>query len=66
MGIASAFIDRVCTDAKSMGYAAVEGCAKLSDQRNDFDYQGPLYLYQKAGFIEVAREKEQAVMRKIL
>ena len=66
MGIASAFIDRVCTDAKSMGYAAVEGYAKLSDQRNAFDYQGPLYLYQKAGFIEVAREKEQAVMRKIL
>ncbi len=30
------------------------------------DYQGPLYLYQKAGFIEVAREKGQAVMRKIL
>ena len=25
MGIASAFIDRVCSDAKSKGYAAVEG-----------------------------------------
>ncbi len=66
MGIASAFIDRVCTDAKSKGYAAVEGYAKLSDQRNDFDFQGPYRLYQKAGFIEVAREKEQVVMRKVL
>lgn len=64
-GIASAFIERVCSDAKSNGYAAVEGYAKLSDQRNDFDFQGPYRLYQKAGFIEIAREKGQAVMRKV-
>ena len=54
MGIASAFIDRVCSDAKLKGYVAVEGYAKLSHQRNDYNYQGPLNLYQKAGFIEVA------------
>lgn len=66
MGIATTFIDRVCADAKAKGYVAVEGYPKLSDQRNDFDYQGPFSLYQKAGFMEVAREKRQAVMRKIL
>ena len=66
MGIASAFINRVCTDAKSKGYVAVEGYPRLSDQRNDFDFQGPYRLYQKAGFIEAAREKGQAVMRKVL
>ena len=66
MGIASAFIERVCMDARSKGYAAVEGYASLSDQWNDFDYQGPYLLYQKAGFMEVAREKGQAVMRKVL
>ena len=66
MGIASAFIDRVCGDAKSEGYAAVEGYAKLSDQRNDFDYQGPVRLYQKAGFTEAARENGQVIMRKVL
>ena len=66
MGIASAFIDRICGDAKANGYAAVEGYPKLSDQRNDFDYQGPLALYQKAGFAEAARENGQAVMRKRL
>ena len=66
MGIASAFIDRVCADAKSKGYAAVEGYAILSEQRNEFDFQGPYRLYQKAGFIEAAREKGQAVMRKVL
>ena len=65
-GIASAFIDRVCADARSKGYAAVEGYANLSDQWNAFDYQGPYRLYQKAGFAEVAREKGQAVMRKVL
>ena len=66
MGIASAFINRVCMDARSKGYAAVEGYAKLSDHRDDFDFQGPYRLYQKAGFLEVAREKGQAVMRKVL
>ena len=65
-GIASAFIDRVCNDAKSKGYMAVEGYAKLSDKRDDFDYQGPVRLYQKAGFTEVARENGQVVMRKVL
>ena len=65
-GIASAFIDKVCEDAKSKGYVAVEGYANLSDVRNDFDYQGPIRLYQKAGFVEAARENGQVVMRKIL
>ena len=66
MGIASAFIDRVCNDAKSKEYVAVEGYAKVSDKRDDFDYQGPVRLYQKAGFVEVARENGQIVMRKVL
>ena len=66
MGIASAFIDRVCADARSKGYAAVEGYTNLSDHWNAFDYQGPYRLYQKAGFAEAAREKGQAVMRKVL
>ena len=65
-GLASAFIERVCNDARANGYAAVEGYAILSDKRNDFDYQGPVRLYQKAGFTEVMREKEQVVMRKML
>lgn len=66
MGIASAFIDRICKDAKSKGYAAVEGYPQLPDKRNDFDYQGPFRLYQKTGFTETARENGQAVMRKVL
>jgi len=65
-GIASAFIDRVCNDAKAKGYVAVEGYARLSDERNNFDYQGPVRLYQKAGFAEAAREGDQVIMRKKL
>ena len=66
MGIASALIDRVCNDAKAKGYVAVEGYARVSDKRDDFDYPGPVRLYQKAGFVEVARENGQIVMRKVL
>jgi len=66
IGIASALIDRVCHDAKAKGYAAVEGYARLTDKRDQFDYQGPLRLYQKAGFAEAAREGKQVIMRKVL
>lgn len=66
MGIASAFIERVCADARAKGCVAVEGYAKVQKQRNDFDYQGPIRLYEKAGFSEVVRQGEQVVMRKVL
>ena len=66
IGIASAFIDRVCADAKEKGYAAVEGYAQIYEGRNDFDYHGPLRLYRKAGFSEVARQDGQVIMRKLL
>ena len=65
-GIASAFIDKVCDDAKSKGYVAVEGYANLSDIRNDYDYPGPVRLYQRNGFVEVARKNGQVIMRKVL
>ena len=65
-GVASAFIEKVCQDARLKGFVAVEGYAKLSDKQNEFDYQGPVHLYQKAGFIEVMRKDGQVVMRKEL
>lgn len=66
MGIASAFIDRICTDAKIKGYSAVEGYAKTNSGSDDFDYHGPIRLYQKAGFYEVARQDGEIIMRKML
>lgn len=66
VGIASLFIERVCNDAKEKGYVAVEGYAKISEKRDDFDFQGPMQLYKKAGFVEVARQDGQVIMRKML
>ncbi len=65
-GIATAFLNRVCTDAKARGYIAVEGYAKLNNELTNYDYNGPIRLYEKAGFSEVARQDKQIVMRKIL
>ena len=66
IGIASAFIERVCNDAKEKGYMAVEGYAKFSGKRDNFDFQGPMQLYKKAGFVKVARQDGQVIMRKII
>ena len=63
-GIASALIERICADAKEEGYIAVEGYAKIYEGRNDYDYQGPIRLYQKCGFCEVARSDDTVVLRK--
>ncbi len=64
-GIASAFIEQVCSDARLNGYAAVEGYAMIPGERNEYEYQGPAGLYQKAGFVEVMRENGQVIMRKV-
>ena len=66
MGIASAFIEQVCRDAKLKGYSAVEGYSVVSDIRNDYDYQGPIELYRRAGFSEVMRENGQVIMRRTI
>lgn len=66
MGIASAFIERICTDAKDKGYMAVEGYAKVNSCRDDYDFCGPIRLYNKAGFSEISRQDGQIIMRKIL
>lgn len=66
MGIASAFIERICADAKADGYVAVEGYAKKTEVRNDYDFTGPVRLYEKAGFSEIAEQAGVEIMRKIL
>lgn len=65
-GIASAFIDRVCEDGRKRGYAAVEGYARRSTERDSFDFNGPERLFEKAGFSEVAEKDGQVIMRKML
>lgn len=66
MGVAAALLERVCADAKAEGFSAVEGYAKVQKDRVYYDYNGPIRLYEKAGFVEVARHDGRIVMRKEL
>ena len=66
MGLASAFIDRVCNDAKANGYVAVEGYAQISESRDEYDFKGPVRLYEKAGFTRIMEQNGQVIMRKVL
>lgn len=65
-GIATALINRVCDDAKNSGYIAVEGYAQVKNQRDEFDFTGPVRLFGKAGFTEVTRQDGQIIMRKVI
>jgi ribosomal protein S18 acetylase RimI-like enzyme len=65
-GVASALLARVVADAAAKGYAAVEGYAPLQKAPSIEDFHGPVRLYEKAGFREVARLKDRVVMRKTL
>ncbi len=65
-GLATAFIERVCEDAKADGYNAVEGYAKVSESRDEYDFTGPIHLYEKAGFERVMERNGQVIMRKVL
>ncbi|WP_173472871.1 hypothetical protein [Eubacterium ruminantium] len=63
---ASAFIEQVCVDAKAKGYVAVEGYAKVIEHRDEYDFTGPIHLYEKAGFSQIIEQNGVAVMRKLL
>ncbi|MCL2136181.1 MAG: GNAT family N-acetyltransferase [Coriobacteriia bacterium] len=68
MGIASALLDRVINDAKTEGFKAVVGFPVARSERFEWDYPGPLQMYEKAGFIKTSPTKmdEIVVMRKEL
>ena len=65
-GVATALLERVCEDAKTDGYTAVEGYPRLHDKLDPFDYTGPTRLYEKAGFIMIAQQEKVVIMRKEL
>lgn len=65
-GIATALLNRACNDAKEKGYRAVEGYPMFQSERSYHSYKGPIQLYERAGFSEIAREGNQIVMRKLL
>jgi GNAT superfamily N-acetyltransferase len=65
-GVATALLNRVVTDAKAEGYAAVEGFPRVHGERNEWDFTGPIRLYEEVGFIKVAEQDRLVVMRKEL
>ena len=65
-GLSLALLERIVEDAKAHGYAAVEGYPKIQKDREPYDFNGPLRLFEKAGFVETAREGDLVVMSKDL
>jgi len=53
-GVATALLNRVIADARNEGYAAVVGFPVVRDERFEWDFHGPVRLYEKAGFVKVA------------
>ncbi len=65
-GVATALLQRVIDDAKAEGYLAVEGFPIARDERYEWDWSGPVRLYQKAGFSKVSERDGHLVMRREL
>lgn len=65
-GVATALLQRVIDDAKVEGYLAIEGYPRKRDEQYEWDFTGPVRLYEKVGFIKVAETEKNAVMRKEL
>jgi GNAT superfamily N-acetyltransferase len=66
LGVATALLERIINDARAKGYTAVEGYPKVQKTRVYHDYNGPMRLFERAGFVEVALVGDRAVMRKEL
>ena len=64
--VATALLDRVIADAKADGYVAVVSFPKVRAERYEWDYLGPVRLYENAGFQKESEKDGKAVMRKEL
>ena len=65
-GVATALLNRAVADAKAEGYVAVEGFPQAHDERFEWDYTGPVRLYEKAGFTAITKQDGNVVMRREL
>ena len=66
MGVASALLERMISEAISQGFKAVEGYVNKKYAGKYWDHTGPARLYEKFGFVEAAKQDEKVVMRKDL
>jgi GNAT superfamily N-acetyltransferase len=65
-GVATALLNRVIADAKAEGYKAVVSFPAIRDERYEWDFNGPMRLYEKAGFVKAAQEDGYFIMKKDL
>jgi GNAT superfamily N-acetyltransferase len=69
-GIASALLERVCSDAERDGYDYVEGYPAAGDTFNTRHYRGPASMYEKQGFTAKkepdGERSREPIMRKCL
>lgn len=63
-GVASALLERVCTDAAAEGYDSVEAYPFHHDDNNA--YHGPQSMYEKAGFEKLGSAYDCSIFRKTL
>ena len=64
-GIAHKIIDVVCADAKAEGYSFIEAYP-FSDTSYEWQYHGPIKLYESHGFERLAEKSFFHIMRKKL
>jgi len=55
-GVARALLRRVIDDARAEGCTAIEAYPDQSRKRDNYDYHGPVRLYEKAGFVVVEKK----------
>ena len=65
-GVATALLNRAVADAKAEGYVAVEGFPQIHTERFEWDYTGPVSLFEKAGFTAITKQDGSIIMRKEL
>ena len=63
-GVATALLNRAVADAKAEGYVAVEGFPQIHTERFEWDYTGPVSLFEKAGFTAITKQDGSIIMRK--
>ena len=65
-GVATALLRQVVSDAQADGYAAVEGFPRKRTERYEWDFTGPIRLYEKVGFVKGSEDEHTVIMRKEL
>ncbi|MDR1533107.1 MAG: hypothetical protein LBS62_13180, partial [Clostridiales bacterium] len=60
----SLLLERAAADAETDGYAAIEGYPRKRDKREEFDYYGPVRIFENAGFVNISEKYDVAIMRR--